>query len=59
LLALILGVDQWFSERWQVDSAEIEKWVSIAVFMGALMGAIAGALIGLVVGFARSRRLPN
>ena len=54
--ALILGMDQWFSERWQVDSAEIEKWVSIAVFMGVFIGAIAGALIGLVVGFAKIQK---
>ena len=57
--ALILGVDQWFRERWQTDPAEIEKWVSIAAFTGASMGAIAGALIGLIVGFAKYRRLPS
>jgi hypothetical protein len=53
--ALILGIDQWFRERWQTDSAEIEKWVSIAVFMGASMGAIGGGLVGLIVGIAKSR----
>ncbi|MEP6741072.1 MAG: hypothetical protein ABJB61_01130 [bacterium] len=57
--ALILGVDQWYRERWQIDSAEIEKWVFIAAFIGALMGAIGGAFVGLVVGLAKSRKLPT
>jgi len=56
--ALILGGDQWFRERWQTDSAEIQKWVSMAVFMGASMGAIGGGLIGAVVALAKSRKLP-
>jgi hypothetical protein len=54
--ALALGANQWFIERWQADFAEVEKWVSIAVFMGASIGAIAGALIGFVVGFAKNQK---